>query len=269
MKKPTVIVGGGIFGSIAAGLAVRRGARVVVVNPCVPEAASPAAACLIKPSWLSSLNKDQIATGYGVLRGLYGVETLPFNDGLISIDWVPPQKILDPLPEVEYAPQHIAEEVGDGWVKLSNGDKLKGKILVAAGVYSQYLVDMPPVRSLMGLSLIFKGTMPPRMKVYAPYKQAIAFNVEKESIWFGNGVSILRENWDTSAQLEKAVAQAKKLFGLDGPFSYQYGARPYVEGHKAGYFAKIHNNTWVSTGGAKNGTILAAYQAAKFVEEAL
>ena len=44
------------------------------------------------------------------------------------------------------------------------------------------------------------------------------------------------------------------------------GARPYVEGHKAGYFQQVSPKTWVSTGGAKNGTILAAAQALAFVQ---
>jgi len=33
----------------------------------------------------------------------------------------------------------------------------------------------------------------------------------------------------------------------------------------AGYFERVSHSTWVSTGGAKNGTVLAAYQAAEFL----
>ena len=46
-----------------------------------------------------------------------------------------------------------------------------------------------------------------------------------------------------------------------------FGARPYVEGHKGGYFKRTGTKTWVSTGGAKSGTALAALQAWKFLQE--
>jgi hypothetical protein len=52
-------------------------------------------------------------------------------------------------------------------------------------------------------------------------------------------------------------------------YKVSVGARPYVVGNKVGYFEQARPRLWVSTGGAKNGTVLAAWQAYRFLKEAL
>jgi glycine/D-amino acid oxidase-like deaminating enzyme len=268
MSKNVVVVGAGIFGSIAAHLAARAGARVTVVDAGMGLAASPASACLLKPSWLTSVPREGVETGYAVLREQFGLKSLKFSVNKllpVSIDWVDPEAILyrDVL-------RGTVAKVGAGMVQLATGEKFTGKVLVAAGVWSDRLVEMPPIKWLYGASLLFRGKIEPQMKVYAPYRQALAFNITPKLVWMGDGTALVEATWtkDPDAPIGRTQSRAAELFKLEKPARITAGARPFIEGHKAGYFQKVLPNTWVSSGGAKNGTLLAAWQAARFVEEA-
>lgn len=275
-----IVVGAGLFGSIAATLCRRAKHQVTVVDwgKGYEHRASIASGCLLKPSWLSGLSKEQILEGYQILDELYGVERLRFlNTGILggthtNIDWVDPAKIL-----VQTDIEGCAGLSKDGDLKVNIGKagnpgwiKPKGdKILIAAGCLSAAFAPIH-VKCLAGLSMRFKGQIDePKMRVYAPYKQAVAFNINKKEVWFGDGTAILAHNWVQSERLEQAIERADKYFGLKydrKTTKVTVGWRPYVEGHKNGYFEQIHSNVWVSTGGAKNGTLLAALQAKRFLE---
>lgn len=278
MKK-IIIVGAGLFGSVSAELCRRAGHDVTLVDGSVPDSASQASACLLKPSWLSGLSKEDVTAGYALLENNFGVQQLDFaNLGIggrlmktVRIDWVDPKSILK-KPDVA----SVVRTVGDGMVLLGDGTKLKGNVLVAAGVHSFDLLvrgglaaDLPRMSSLMGVSLRFRGQLDnPAMHVYAPYKQAVAFNLTKKEIWFGDGTAILQKNFNRGERVASAIARAESIFGLRAAnlIKSTVGSRPYVEGSKNGYFEQVLAKTWVSTGGAKNGTLLAALQAQKFLE---
>jgi len=260
-----IVVGAGLFGSIAATLARKRGASVTVIDSGEAYAASQASGCVLKPSWLSSLSKEEIATGYGVLNSLYSVQDLVFRANLgvtVKAQHVNPRKII-------VKPDRVGKvvKVRDGVVTLLNGEVLRGKVLIAAGIWSQGIIDMPPIKGLFGASLRFpRQQLPePRLVVYAPYRQAVALNIDKD-VWMGDGTALIEKSWSLD-RIDLTVARANDLFGLTGAFKYNVGARPYVEGHKGGFYARRGNHTWISTGGAKNGTMLAALFAHRFVKE--
>lgn len=259
-----LIVGAGLFGQIAADLATRAGHEVTTIDASLPNRASPAAGCVLKPSWLASIPKPRIETGLQVLEELYGLESIT----LVSTLGLPvPVKRVDP-DRILRAPD-IAETVtgvGDGYVRLESGARLQGTVLVAAGVWSQkFIPSMPDIKSLTGASARFKGQLKEnRIDVYAPYRQAVAYNINPKQVWFGDGSAILAHNWN-SDRLEASRERAEETFGLKKGV-WTVGQRPYVEGHKAGYFRKLAKRLYVSTGGAKNGVLLAAAQAAEFVE---
>jgi len=268
MSKNVVVVGAGIFGSIAAHLAERAGARVTVVDAGMDLAASPASACLLKPSWLTSVPREGVDLGYKVLREQFGLKPIKFAVNKIlpvDIDWVDPEAIF-----YRNAIYGTVTKVGNGVVELSTGEKFQGKVLVAAGVWSDRLVEMPAIKWLYGASVLFRGKAPPRMTVYAPYRQALAFNISPKHVWMGDGTALVEATWtrDPEAPIVRTLGRARDLFQLERPMKITAGARPFIEGHKAGYFRKVMPNTWVSSGGAKNGTLLAAWQAVRFVEEA-
>jgi glycine/D-amino acid oxidase-like deaminating enzyme len=258
-----IIVGAGLFGSMAATLARYAGHAVVVIDSKKTLAASKCAACLMKRSWMAALSPEQINIGYRVLEQLYGVQQIPFNNGTLMLDWVDPLGILLE-PDLT---QEVAA-VGNGAVAFQDLTGLEGTVLVAAGAYSRELVKMPEVRGLVGASLHLPGRIRPQLKLYAPYRQAIAFNIGSNQVWVGDGCAILEKNWRPKLRTDLLCQRAWEYFKLKsaGNFQLRAGARPYVEGYKAGYFERVFPRTWVVTGGAKNGTILAAYYAQKFVE---
>lgn len=276
-KPKIIIVGAGLFGMVAAALCRKNGYAVTVFGDNDSSAASIASGCLMRDSWFNALSKEDVRLGYTILDDLYGVQDLSFkNTGLLSgvrvkVRFVDPDKILagpkrDAITSVQTA---VVEEVGDGYVKVL-GRRITGTVLVAAGARSASLVIMPSMVGLVGLSMRFKGQIKePMMRCYAPYRQAMAFNINADEVWYGDGTAIQAGNWNTEARLEMAKARAREYFGLkfNSKTRVNVGVRPSVIGYKAGYFARVSDKTFVSTGGAKNGTLLAAIQSHRFLEE--
>jgi len=273
-KHNVIIVGNGLFGSIAATLARAHGHSVTVVSNNEANAASLASGCVLAPSWLSSLGKDTAEAAMAVLAQLYTVHPVVFQTNMIKsfkASRVDPADILVPA---DIVGKVVA--VGNGWVDVETSpdfkpDRLKGKVLIAAGVWSGSLATMPTIRGLWGASVRVRAQLAePRISVYAPYRQAVAFNMTKKEVWMGDGTALIEQTWrkESAQRIETTLGRAVDLFGLPVAGKKVFvGARPYVEGHKAGFFEKVHPNTWVSTGGAKNGTVLAAWQAERFVRQ--
>lgn len=272
MSKNVVIVGNGLFGSIAATLARQRGANVIVISNLEHYAASKASGCVLAPSWLTSLDASQVEVGMNVLRALYSVHDVTFTTNVLATFRA--QRV-DP-DEVLVRPDVVGdvESVGNGRVTLANGDVYEGLVLVAAGVWCERLVAMPKMRGLFGASARFTAHLPtPKIHAYAPYKQAVAFQLNRKEVWVGDGTAVIFKTWDAEkeARVNLLLERGGRLIappGIKYKTKVTVGARPYVDGHRAGYFDRVHPRTWISTGGSKNGTVLAAAQAARFVEEA-
>ena len=281
-KHNIIVVGNGLFGSIAATLARAHGHTVTVISAELPNSASKASGCVLAPSWLNSMEREQIDTAMSVLADLYTVHDLEFKTNLLK-KFKAKRVVTE---EVLVTPDIVAQvlDVGDGFVtymqdtpKGQTPARLKGKVLVAAGVWSFDLleVDGYTMKGLWGASLSVKAQLDePRIHVYAPYRQAVAFNMDKRTVWMGDGTALVAATWakEQEARLRQTAARAAELFGLptavgSKPVKATVGARPYVEGAKSGFFERVYGSTWVSTGGAKNGTVLAAWQAHQFLKE--
>lgn len=272
-KKNVIIVGGGLFGCVAAALAERAGHTCTVVDAGERYAASRASGCVLAPSWLSSLSTEQIDAGMEVLTSLYKVEPVKFRTHLglhFNAARIDPDTIL-----ARDIVRSRVVGVSDGAVKLDNGQQLKGYILLATGIWTPDLVpSMPKVKALYGASVRFSARIAePRLSVYAPYRQAVAFQLNSRQVWFGDGTALITSTWAKEEADRIAATQQRgyDLLGLKERVAAKVyaGARPYVEGHKAGYYVQLAPKLHVSTGGAKNGTILAAYQAHRYVTEVL
>ena len=275
-KHNIIIVGNGLFGSVAAALAESQGHTVTLISESRKYEASPASGCVLAPSWLSSLPKADVANAMSVLGSLYKLHPLEFQTNLFKTFKAQRVHTADVLRKPDFNLK--VTEVGDGVVKavdnLGGVHTYKGAVLVAAGIWcGELLRDLPPIRGLYGASLRVTGQLPhPKLNVYAPYRQAVAFNMDKKSIWVGDGTALIQKTWEpeVDARVLKTQQRAKVMVGhaLDakGKVKVIAGARPYVEGHKAGYLQRVSPKTWVSTGGAKNGTVLAAHQAYQFLK---
>lgn len=268
-KHNIIVVGNGLFGSIAATYARAEGHNVTVVAERRKYEASAASGCVLAPSWMSSLDKDTVADSMALLSYLYDVHDVEFQTNLLAKFKAKRVVPADILLKPDVAAR--VTSVGDGVVKYEGGT-LRGDVLVAAGIWcGELLSGLPPIRGLYGASLRISGQLAcPQINVYAPYRQAVGFNMDKKSIWFGDGTALIAKTWMAEEDTRKAKSfdRAKEMFPGASALGVRStsGARPYVEGHKAGYFQQVSPKTWVSTGGAKNGTILAAAQALAFVQ---
>lgn len=252
------IVGGGLFGSIAATALIDMGYDVTIIDCGKKIAGSKPAACLMKPSWMTSLDYKPPLK---FLDKHFGVETVKFKVGLLSTDcsWVNPKSIL--LAHDKVDEQVI--EVKDGTV-VTNESTYHGLIVVAAGIWAQKLLpSIPEVRALCGSAVKSPGTVnTPTINPYAPYRQAVWFNVDKDTQWFGDGTAILKKNFSKD-HTDRTTERAKSLANIEGTLIS--GARPYMKGFNAGFFEKLGDNLYVTGSGAKNGTIVGANNALRLM----
>lgn len=258
MTTNAYIVGGGIFGSVIAHALQDKGYAVTIFDNKKKGAGSKPAACIMKPSWMTSIDyKPPIK----LLDSMFGVETIPFMVKIVPVDcfWVDPKKILS----LEAVEQEVTE-VGDGYV-VAGGTTYKGLVVVAAGVWSQKLIPaLPEIRALCGSAVIGEGKVStPTIHVYAPYRQAVWFNRGKNETWFGDGTAIIKKNFNQEHKA-RTTERAESMAGITG--DTVSGQRPYVAGKSGGLFEKLGNRLYVSTGGAKNGTILAAHNALQLLK---
>lgn len=263
-----VIVGAGLFGSIATTLCRLAGHQVTLIDNNSPLAASPCAGNFFKPSWLTAMAPKAVELALNTLDTLYKVETVecvvcPERKRSVQLQWVNPRSVLL-KPDVE----DVAAHLGYGEVLCSSGVPYTGKVLIAAGIGCASLVNLPPMKALMGACLRVNTQLKTSaIQMYAPYKHAIAHNFGPSEVWAGDGAAIQQERWDYPTRVDLLKMRARVLgVSMRAENTVRTGARPSVEGFKAGYFKKVMPNTWVSTGGAKNGLVLAAYQAQLFLE---
>ncbi len=259
-----VIVGAGLFGSMAAKACRMAGHTVTIIDDGRPSSGSRPAACLMKPTWLMNLG-PLAKPGLESLGRMYHIMNLEFTTWMnikVPIQWVDPKTILERYPTVE-----TVQWIGNGVVETSHR-RFYGHVLVATGCWANELINgIEEVKRLTGVALTYSGERDkPVITSYAPFKQAISFVRDLGTTWFGDGTAILAKNWGTE-YIEQSIRRAEQLHGLkeDRLFAQCIGERPIVKSHQ-GLFEQVSGKTWVVTGGGKNGTVLAAYYAKKFVE---
>lgn len=257
MKQTKVyVVGGGIFGCMAARALADAGMEVTVFDSKKKFRGSRPAGCVMKPSWMTSLDYKGPMK---FLESKYEVHSMDFKVvGPIKATCfrVDPAAIL--LDTAFKTSSEFVTEVKDG-VVVTDNKTYRGLVVVAAGVWSRTLLpQIPEIRSLAGSAVIGKGHVEqPTIHIYAPYRQAVWFSRERDETWFGDGTAILEKNFKPE-HVDKTAERARDLASISGK-TYT-GYRPYIKGANNGLFEKLGNNLYVMTGGAKNGTILAAHQ---------
>src|SRR5437016_6138990 len=127
-----LVVGSGLFGSLAAAYARSRGIKALVFDPGLSGAASPAAAGLFKEAWAGKKLREHFQQALPLLDRLYGIRHVPLlhDDGRSeTFLFVPPTVILEPHPI-----QERVTAVGDGWLE-AGGQRYEGWVYVAAGIW--------------------------------------------------------------------------------------------------------------------------------------
>lgn len=264
MEFDVVIVGAGLFGSIIAKALTIAGRSVMVFDDTRPDAGSLPAACLMKPSWLTSLGKPVSDASLAILDRLYGLQTVQFRAGPLrtKVFWVPPTAILNTA-SICASVLRLTKRDKGWWVYLRAGEQVSARmVVVAAGVWSSLLVPEVQQKGLAGIAFLWPGKQldQPFIKVWAPYKQVVGFN-RGDGVWVGDGSAILRQNWteDHAGRSEKRCE-----LGFDTKPKRLFGIRPYHV-MKPCYLSQVKPNLWVATGGAKNGTLAAGWCAHEIV----
>lgn len=259
---PTLlVVGGGLFGSLAAAYARAKGIETLVFDPGLSGAASPAAAGLFKESWAGYKLKEHFRQALPLLERLYGVQSvsLAHDDGVKeSLLFVPPTAVL----EANLVRRPVTS-VGDGWLE-AGGKRYVGWVYVAAGIWSKQFLAGLEMYGKAGAALVFQGDRAGRIRTVAHARQAIAFVRNAGFTHFSDGTA---EREYTAEHDRQTLERAAGLGLPDEPMARLWGWRPYVPGGPV--FLKMGTRSWLATGGRKMGTILGASFARKLIEEEL
>lgn len=269
MELDVAVIGAGLFGSIAARALADAGRSVTVFDDAQPEAGSLPAACLMRPSWLTSMGKPVVDASLELLDRLYGVQTLRFVTkpklASVLVYWVPPSSIL----KASFVRKHKVTRLskrGKGWaLHFRSGSEVEAQtVVVAAGIWTSLLVPEVQQKGLAGMAFLWpQGKIDqPFIRLWAPYKQVVAFN-RGDGLWIGDGSAVLRQNW-TEAHAEKSLVRCASK--LEIPPKRLFGIRPYHE-RKPCFVEQVKPNLWVATGGAKNGTLAAGWCAHEIVSK--
>jgi glycine/D-amino acid oxidase-like deaminating enzyme len=256
-----LVVGGGLFGSLAAAWARRHGIEARVFDAAECGAASPAAAGLFREAWCGRRFAEHYRPALALLEQLTEVRSvgLARDDGRREqLLCVPPAAVLEPDPV-----RQRVTAIGDGWLE-ADGVRHHGWVYVAAGVWSGALVPELGVYGKAGAALVFRGEQPGRIRALAPGRQAIAFVRDPGRTYFSDGTA---ERDYTALHDQQTRDHARALGLLDEPIERCWGRRPYVPGGPV--FRRLGARTWVGTGGRKLGTVLGAALARRLVEELL
>ena len=263
-----LVIGGGLFGSIVAKALRDQGRSVLVVDDGRPGSGSRPAACLMKPSWFSGLGKEVYEPSLKLLDRLYGVQDIKFRvpAGHVNVHWVKPADVLQAADVV--ARVNSLERTSDWcWrARINNGgDLIAKKVVVAAGIWTPLLVSSIKVDAQFGMAFLWpQGKIEePFVRVWAPYRQLVAFN-RGDGLWVGDGTAI--KNW-SNKYAEASLNRCSKEIGLEVEPQKLFGARPYVADAKPCLLKEVSSGLWVATGGAKNGTLAAGWCAHQLMEK--
>lgn len=274
MSEPYVdctIIGGGIFGSIIAKKLRAEGMQVIVVDNDEKLAGSKPAACLMKPSWYSSMGKETWQPAMRQLEKLYEIEEIEFRTKVarVYVDWINPVSIL------AKADRHFAASLiryeAKGWSTYRAGSDepmLTSKYLIlAAGVWCNKILSnsnldlVEELSNRTGTSFRKHNAQiaVPEIAIWAPYRQTVAFNIAPDSIWVGDGTANKKYTDDNLIKSQARCANFLQSYVTD--LIPTTGHRPYVKDAKPCYLKEHAHGLWVVTGGAKNGTIAAGWAA--------
>jgi glycine/D-amino acid oxidase-like deaminating enzyme len=254
------IVGGGLFGSLAASYARSKGIETVVFDPGCTGAASPAAAGLFQEKWAGRKLRPHYQYALPLLESLCDIQPISLmrdDGGAESLLFVPPSAILEPQPI-----RCRVTSVGDGWLE-AEGQRYQGWVYIAAGVWSGQFLPGLEVYGKAGAAFVFPGEREGRIRQAGANRQCLAFVRDRGTTYFSDGTAERVYGEEHDCQSRSRAAD----MGLTEPSARLWGNRPYVPGGP--FFEQIACRTWLATGGRKMGTILGASFARRLVEEEL
>lgn len=260
-----IVVGAGLFGQVIAEALHTQGRDVVVIDANYKMAGSGPAACLMKPSWFSSLGRAIYEPSLRLLDELYNVRDLKFQTRPklvdVTVHWIRPAEILG-------APVVCAEvgSIDEQRVLTTRGVFEARLIVVAAGIWTERLLPQYTQTGQQGVAFLWRDRdlAGPFIQPWAPYRQMVGFD-RGDGYWFSDGTAIKRENWTEERENRSWTRAATTLDCLgradreSGRARTLLGVRPYARGHKPCLLEEVRPGLWVASGGAKNGTMAAGW----------
>jgi glycine/D-amino acid oxidase-like deaminating enzyme len=268
MTHDFIVIGTGLFGCMAARRLRRAGADVLLIGERRDDSASPAAGCVIRPSWLSSMSREDIDTGMGVLADMYDLKPITFSvlGKSVACHRVEPSEILSE-PQVNGCVLEIKDNTTIVLYPQQPCVAISAKrcIIVAAGIWTGDLMPGLVVKGRYGWSHRSAPVQAPSIHVWAPYRQIVAYNMDDGNSWVGDGQAVIAK----SANVARRAASVFRC-GRIAPGIYRTtrGARPYADTQGEPCLIERRGSVVALTGGGKNGTIAAAW-AARQMEELL
>ena len=277
-----LIVGAGLFGRIIGHTLARAGHNVLWVDDDRDGSGFKAAGCIVRPSWLAALGSEG-ETAINHLKGLYPTEDRTFYAGQITGSGLEAnvRATVLPITAMEIDPKKktalsISKVEGKRyWLTTVAPNKPTGPteaaadfVIVAAGIWTQQIVSGVALTGLYGTSAVFeKSDREAGIVQYAPYKQEVWFP-RSDGFWYGDGQALIKKSYN-GRRAAQTVERANRS-GLKGIIKTNVGVRPYSS-LKTGVLEFRPDNLIVSTGGAKNGSAVAALHALeieRFIEKA-
>lgn len=266
-KLDMVVVGGGLFGQIAAAHARQQGAKVLLVDDQREGAGSSAAGCIMRPSWMTRMTREQIDASFSLLDNLYGLKSIQFtlwpSTKTVECYRVEPSAVLG----AKLHRERCEVVTADGCVVLDSSEIIEARsVVVAAGIWTAELCPwVPALTGRWGWSHRGRAVKKPLIRVWAPYRQIVAFNMADGAAWVGDGSAYVEKSANEYNR-GRSVARCSQAVKIT---STTLGARPYCDTEGEPCHVSRRGRVWAVTGGAKNGTASAAWAARRVVEEAL
>lgn len=278
MGVNVLIAGGGLFGRIIALHLNDLGHNVTVIGIEKPETGLSAAGCLMKPSWTSKIpRRDECLK---MLGNLIGVREVPFKiinpvNVFVEDCWALDKTALLTHPEfkpgggVTWIEQEIIGIHYDRGVVLTKVRSTTTRewevlehsadvVIECMGAWS------PHAKARYGVSFEHRGEFSGRIKPWRPFTQLVGFNISPDWVWAGDGTALSMMG---SFDIQKSQKRVENFTGAKAE-RVIVGRRPYSIGKTNDPCHMFEDGmVKVVTGGAKNGTIAAAWAALMIGEE--
>lgn len=261
--RDVVVVGAGIFGQVIAAHLRRRGMDVLLLGHERYSAASPAAACVLRPSWMTNMTIIEIDRALILLDETYGLREVEFTleplGRRLLCQRVEPGLILSGVVRsaVVSSVEEFESSVG---ICYGHGELESAHYcVVATGMWAGELCPWVSAVGKWGWAHRSPPVARARIRPWAPYRQTVSLNLD-DGGWTGDGYALKFES--TTARAERSLERCAALAGYEpGEMRTIIGGRPYAETRGRPCLLSWQGRVCAVTGGAKNGTAAAAWAA--------
>lgn len=278
-----IVVGNGLFGALAA-KELSKKCSVLCVSDDRQHTGTAAAACLVRPSWLSSLSREERTVSLELLERHVVLHPIPallhspvnlVSKSIGDLTWIDPREVVKPSEKVSYKRGVVTKVTyfaGRPSVVMATGEEFTGDhVVLATGAWANMLCKTSvPVYAKAGVTFTWRptdawlkaekqalGELKAHITPWAPYKQTITF-YRGYDVWSSDGTALLpgREEIIPETRIGISRRRCADKVGSLKLDSTIVGLRPYSS--KPYVCESPGRNVWVITGGAKNGVIAGA-----------